>query len=420
MAAATTHHLLLGHGLATAALRASRARASEVGITLNLTPIRVAADANGSAEALERARLVADASQNGLFLDPILFGRYPAAAPASMLPPAELILDGDMETIAAPLDFLGVNYYQPVHLKAGDPANLRRGESAPMEGIEGSVVEYRPDHLEQTNMGWLIDPDGLYELLLRVSKDAQGLPLYITENGCAAEDYINPDGVVNDLERIKFLHLHLDACARAIRDGATLAGYYVWSLLDNFEWALRLPEAVRHRVRGLRHPAADPQGQLGVLRPGGAAERGARAAGRLAGLRTTSRPSRRVVKHPGFRARFFATTTHHQPATPSSALGPVGYAIDVAHWCRWRSRPVRNLDWDRRRQRFLLLSAGRRRRQQPWRHDSSKHSDISVSAVIMITKGFITAKTFRAQSTNFFRPDKSLRDLAPGAKRWSA
>ena len=106
-----------------------------------------------------------------------------------------------------------------------------------MQGIEGRVVEYHPDGLEQTNMGWLIDPEGLYELLLRVSKDAPGLPLYITENGCAAEDYINPDGEVYDLERIKFLHLHLEAAARAIRDGATLAGYYVWSLLDNFEWA---------------------------------------------------------------------------------------------------------------------------------------------------------------------------------------
>ena len=86
-------------------------------------------------------------------------------------------------------------------------------------------------------MDWLIDPEGLYELLLRLSKDAPGLPLYITENGCAAEDYVNPEGAVNDLERIKFLHLHLAAAARAIRDGANLAGYYVWSLLDNFEWA---------------------------------------------------------------------------------------------------------------------------------------------------------------------------------------
>ena len=234
-AAATTHHLLLGHGLAAAALRAS-VPGADVGITLNLTPIRVTNDGSGSTEALERARLVADASQNGMFLDPILFGRYPEHAPASELPPAELILDGDLETIAAPIDFLGVNYYQPVHLRAGDPANLRRGEEAPQNGISGSVVAFRPNGLEQTNMGWLIDPDGLYQLLLRVSKDAPGLPLYITENGCAAEDYVNPDGQVNDLERVKFLHLHLDACARAIRDGVNLAGYYVWSLLDNFEW----------------------------------------------------------------------------------------------------------------------------------------------------------------------------------------
>jgi len=106
-----------------------------------------------------------------------------------------------------------------------------------MPGIEGGVVQYDPEGMEHTPMGWLIDPEGLYELLLRVSKDAPGLPLYITENGCAAEDYVNPDGEVYDIERIKFLHLHLEAAARAIRDGASLAGYYVWSLLDNFEWA---------------------------------------------------------------------------------------------------------------------------------------------------------------------------------------
>ena len=130
-----------------------------------------------------------------------------------------------------------------------------------MPGIAGGVVEYHPDGLEQTNMGWLIDPEGLYELLLRVSKDAPGLPLYITENGCAAEDYVNPDGEVNDLERVKFLHLHLDACARAIKDGANLAGYYVWSLLDNFEWGYGYQKRFGIVLRGLRHPAADPEGQ---------------------------------------------------------------------------------------------------------------------------------------------------------------
>jgi beta-glucosidase len=236
VAAAVTHHLLLGHGLATAAVRAA-VPGAEVGITLNLTPVRVAPTVNGSAEILERARLIADAIHNGVFLEPVLFGRYPIHAPAAILPPADLVKDGDMETIAAPIDFLGVNYYQPEHLRAGDPDNLRRGEDRPMPGIEGGVVHYSPDGMERTPMGWLIDPDGLYELLLRLAKDAPGLPLYITENGCAAEDYINPDGEVNDLERIKFLHLHLAAAARAARDGASLAGYYVWSLLDNFEWA---------------------------------------------------------------------------------------------------------------------------------------------------------------------------------------
>jgi beta-glucosidase len=238
VAAAVTHHLLLGHGLGAAAVRAA-VPGAPVGITLNLTPVRIAAGAsvNGSAEALERARLVADATHNGVFLEPVLSGRYPEHAPAAILPPADLILDGDMETIAAPIDFLGVNYYQPEHLRAGDPDNLRRGEERPMPGIEGGVVHYSPEGMERTSMGWLIDPDGLYELLLRLSKDAPGLPLYITENGCAAEDYVNPEGAVDDVERVRYLHLHLDAAARAIRDGANLSGYFVWSLLDNFEWA---------------------------------------------------------------------------------------------------------------------------------------------------------------------------------------
>jgi beta-glucosidase len=242
-ASAATHHLLLGHGLAVPALRAAAGPGAEVGITLNLTQVRVtstAADgtpASGrAAEELEKARLITDATANGLYLEPVLWGRYPGHALPSHLPPAALIRDGDMETIAAPIDFLGVNYYQPTHLRPGDPADLRRGESPALPGASG-VVEFRPEHLERTNMGWLIDPEGLYELLLRLSKDAPGLPLYITENGCAAEDYVNPDGVVDDVERVRFLHRHLHAAARAIKDGANLSGYYVWSLLDNFEWA---------------------------------------------------------------------------------------------------------------------------------------------------------------------------------------
>ena len=86
-------------------------------------------------------------------------------------------------------------------------------------------------------MGWLVDADGLYELLVQVSDVAPGVPLYITENGCAAEDYVDSAGTVNDLDRISYLHQHLEAAARAVKAGVNLAGYYVWSLLDNFEWA---------------------------------------------------------------------------------------------------------------------------------------------------------------------------------------
>jgi beta-glucosidase len=238
-AAAATHHLLLGHGLATTALRSVLPPAASVGITLSLTQVRAAPPADGAADAaaaVEHARRVTDASSNGIYLEPLLTGRYPEHALPELLPPQSLIADGDMETITAPVDFLGINYYRPVHLRAGDPDSLRRGEEPPLPGIRGAV-EYRPDGMEQTPMGWLVDPEGLYELLLRLSKDAPGLPLYVTENGCAAEDYVNPEGAVYDEERIRYLHLHLHAAARAIRDGANLAGYYVWSLLDNFEWA---------------------------------------------------------------------------------------------------------------------------------------------------------------------------------------
>ncbi|HEV3380458.1 MAG TPA: GH1 family beta-glucosidase [Trebonia sp.] len=242
-AAAATHHVMLGHGLAVPALRSVLPTGTEVGITLNLTQVRVtttAADGTLASEEtlaqLEKARLIADATANGVYLEPVLSGRYPEHAPPEHVPPAALIRDGDLAAIAAPIDFLGVNYYQPTHLRPGNPADPRRGEEGPVPGTTG-VVEWRPDDLERTNMGWLIDPEGLYELLLRLSKDAPGLPLYVTENGCAAEDYVNPDGVVDDVERVRFMHQHLHAAARAIKDGANLAGYYVWSLMDNFEWA---------------------------------------------------------------------------------------------------------------------------------------------------------------------------------------
>ena len=228
-AAAATHHLLLGHGLAARALHDLGA---EAGITLDLHPVRVLGD---PVDEVERGRVVTDAAANGLYLEPVLHGRYPADAPEALLPPPALIADGDLETIRQPLDFLGVNYYSPVFLRAGDPADLRQHEQTARCQLPG-VVEYRPEHLDRTTMDWLVDPSGLHQILVEVSERAPGLPLYITENGCAAEDYVNPLGEVNDLERVKYLHTHLEAAARAIKDGANLAGYFVWSLMDNFEW----------------------------------------------------------------------------------------------------------------------------------------------------------------------------------------
>jgi len=229
-AAAATHHLLLGHGLATQALR--DLGAAEVGITLDMHPVRVL---GSGSDQLERARLITDAAANGIYLEPVLHGRYPVHAPEALLPPPSLIADGDLETIKAPLDFLGVNYYSPVFLRAGDPTDLRRNEQHARCRVPG-VVEYLPEDLERTPMGWLVDASGLHQLLVDVSKQAPGLPLYVTENGRAAEDYVNPHGEVNDVERIRYLHTHLEAAARAIKDGANLAGYFVWSLMDNFEW----------------------------------------------------------------------------------------------------------------------------------------------------------------------------------------
>jgi len=230
-AAAATHHLLLAHGLATRALRSLGA--TEVGITLDVHPVRVFGD-SGSA-ALEQARLITDAAANGLYLAPVLHGRYPEHVPAGLLPPSSLIADGDLETISQPLDFLGINYYSPVFLRAGDPADLRREENPARCQVPG-VVEYLPEELERTNMGWLVDPNGLHQILVDISKQAPGLALYVTENGRAAEDYVTPEGEVNDVERVRYLHTHLEAAARAIKDGANLAGYFVWSLMDNFEW----------------------------------------------------------------------------------------------------------------------------------------------------------------------------------------
>jgi beta-glucosidase len=229
LAAAATHHLMLGHGLAMQGMRGVLSGQIPVGIALDFHPVRPA-----SGDALDAAAVI-DAETNRIFLEPVLHGTYPAAARAEVLPPAELIEPGDMGVICAPIDFLAVNYYSPYYVRAGDPDDLRLGES-PLSGHPG-FVNYAPPELPRTNMGWLVEPGGLYDILLALDREAPQLPLYITENGCAADDYVTPGGVVDDVERVDYLHGHLDAAWRAIQDGVNLSGYFVWSLMDNFEWA---------------------------------------------------------------------------------------------------------------------------------------------------------------------------------------
>ena len=229
LAAAATHHILLGHGLALQALRAGLPATVPVGIALDPHPYRaLGKDAEAVAAQL-------DADHNRICMDPVLHGTYPADARPELLPPDVLIHDGDLAAISAPVDYVGVNYYRPHYIRDGDWTDLRVGESVVPD--HPGFVEYLSPEWPRTVMGWLVEPDGLYETLMRMHRETRGLPLYITENGCAADDYVNPDGAVNDTERVEYIQGHLEATLRAIDEGVDVAGYFHWSLLDNFEWA---------------------------------------------------------------------------------------------------------------------------------------------------------------------------------------
>jgi beta-glucosidase len=227
-AAAANHHILLAHGLALEALRRTVPAGVPIGPTLDPHPyVSLEPAAAAVADTL-------DAQFNRAYLDPILRGAYPDGL-AAMVPAESVIADGDMATIAAPIDFLGLNYYRPHHIRRGDWNDLRLGESR-VAGFE-DFVEYLAPDASRTVMGWPVVPDALREMLVRLHAESGGLPLYVTENGCASDDYIGPDGTVDDVERIEYLHDHLAAALDAIEQGVDLRGYFHWSLLDNFEWA---------------------------------------------------------------------------------------------------------------------------------------------------------------------------------------
>ena len=224
------HHLLLGHGLAVPVLRANAPR-SEVGIVLILSDAQAATQ---SREDRDAARWF-DGFFNRWYLDPLLRGSYPADAvedrrARGQLPsgPLPFLEPGDLGVISTPVDFLGVNYYSRNVLSGVAGAD---GQPPPR-----AVPMAPPEAL--TDMGWEVYPDGLAHVLTRVHREYGVERLYVTENGAAYADAPGPDGRVRDARRCAYLAGHLRALERAVRSGVPVAGYYHWSLLDNFEWAL--------------------------------------------------------------------------------------------------------------------------------------------------------------------------------------
>jgi beta-glucosidase len=215
-----SHHSLLAHGEAVRVFREA-GHDGMIGITLDLTVAIPATDADADREAADRL----DGNHNRWFLDPIFRASYPESMVAfyeRRFGPLDAIHSGDLETIAQPLDFLGVNFYRPNWASAITDGAL-------------DVADLPPD-LEQTSMGWPIAPEYLTDLLVRLRSDYGEIPLLITENGAAFDDRLDGSDAVEDDRRVAYLRGHIEAVDRAREQGVDVRGYYVWSLLDNFEW----------------------------------------------------------------------------------------------------------------------------------------------------------------------------------------
>ncbi|KOU54305.1 GH1 family beta-glucosidase [Streptomyces sp. WM6378] len=234
------HHLNLAHGQATSALRAVMPARNRIAVSLNSAVIRPRSQDPADLSAARRI----DDLANGVFHGPMLHGAYPKHlfADTASVTDWAFVHDGDLRAIHQPLDALGLNYYTTSLVSAADPERADgradgHGASthSPWPGA-ASVAFHQPPG-ERTAMGWAIDPSGLYDLLLRYAKEAPGLPLLVTENGAACDDKPGPDGAVHDPDRIRYLRDHLATVRRAMEAGADVRGYYLWSLMDNFEWS---------------------------------------------------------------------------------------------------------------------------------------------------------------------------------------
>jgi beta-glucosidase len=218
------HHLLLAHGLAVPRIRAYVKPSAQVGITINFSPVYPADESPETLQELAREDVVA----NRWFVEPVIKGAYPEGL-FEILGAQPPILDGDLATIAAPIDFLGVNYY--TRFLVSNPEKMAELPTKPWE--DGARVP----GADYTEMNWEVFPQGMTDLLVRLHQDFGPIALLVTENGAAYEDAWDGADRVPDAARVEYLHGHIGAVAKAIEQGADVKGYFLWSLLDNFEWA---------------------------------------------------------------------------------------------------------------------------------------------------------------------------------------
>lgn len=217
---AAAHHLMLAHGWAVPVIRQNVADA-QVGIVLNLNDVVPACTSQADREAARQF----DGMLNRWYLDALVGRGYPADSMADYGKPMPFIQPGDLAVIAAPVDFLGLNNYS---------RNIMRSGAISEEENDPRTVFPNPD---PTEMGWEVYPDGLLNVLARLHFEYKFPAIYITENGAAYPDQLGENGVVDDPARLAYLKAHIGAASRAIEMGVPLKGYFVWSLLDNFEWA---------------------------------------------------------------------------------------------------------------------------------------------------------------------------------------
>jgi beta-glucosidase len=217
-AISASHHLLLAHGAAAETLR-RRSPGARVGIALNLTHVDPASDTDGDRQA---ARAL-DGEMNRWYLDPVFRGEYPADQLERFERHLPRLEASDLTSMRAPLDFLGVNYYTRFVVQTN--------------GSAGGPAYVDDPRARRTAMDWEIYPEGLYDLLRRLDAEYDAPAIAVTENGAAFGDVRDTDGAVRDPEREAYLAEHVDAVARAVAAGVPVDGYFVWSLLDNFEWA---------------------------------------------------------------------------------------------------------------------------------------------------------------------------------------